>query len=144
MGSKVVLIFDDLSVRDEALHYAVELASRMSSDLVLLMLLPFEKKPPAYVAPGFGAHAETPAREAFAPHVEVARKAGVTAVTELRRGEPSSELMKFLAETKAVQAIVWGGEQKAIDTRAKREKRHWLARMRDVVELPVVVPSLKS
>jgi hypothetical protein len=138
---KVVLLFDDMHARTEAIQYAVELSSRMDSALVLLMLLDLDADGSSSVDEN--EYLRAIVEQAFAPHVRMARSAGVAVEPVLRIGNPYSELMKYLAETRMVHTIVWAGDLAVLSQRHRRESPHWLARMREAVEFPVVVPSLK-
>ena len=76
--------------------------------------------------------------------MEKARAAGVSVQAVVKTGDPSSELVKFLAASGSFQTIVWGGEQELARASVRGRKPHWLRKMKDVVECPVVVPSRKS
>lgn len=144
MQTRIMLLFDDHAPTHEALQYSVELAHRMGSTLVLLMLLADDVADRMRAGRGPSDRLEDEVEDCFAPCVERARAAGVSVENELRVGDPSSELMKFLAETRPVHTIVWGGDGDAVRRKARTARRHWFARMRDRVELPVVVPMPKT
>ena len=132
-----MLLFDSLSVREEAVEYSIELAKRMDYSLILLILLALDSEEVAY-AKDF----ELRAKEALQGPMKSARQAGVHAEAEVKVGNPGSELMKFLAGSRSIYTIVWGGPRKTGDPRLN--KAHWLNKMKDVLECPVVVPSRKS
>jgi nucleotide-binding universal stress UspA family protein len=144
MQKRVMLVFDDLAPTREALQYSVELAHRMGSTLVLLMLLADDVANRIRTGRGPSDWLEDDIADSFASCVERARAAEVPVENELRVGDPSSELMKFLAETRPVHTIVWGGDGEAVRRKARTARRHWFARMRDRVELPIVVPMAKT
>jgi nucleotide-binding universal stress UspA family protein len=137
MAGKVMVLADSLSMREEAVQYSIELAKRMDYSLTLLVLLPLDSEEAAHAR-----DLETHAREALGWPVDSARRAGVQVEVEIRLGDPSSELMKFLASSRSVQTIVWGGTPGLGNL--KRRKGHWLFRMKDMLEYPVVIPSIKS
>ncbi len=141
-----MLVFDDVAPTREAIRYSVELAHRMGSSLVLLMLLADGVADRARKA-----RAAEPGRPAdeiesrFGACIELAGAAEVPVEIEIKIGDPSSELIKFLAEARRVHTIVWGGDGDAVRRKSRTGKGgHWFARMRDRVELPVVVPMPRS
>lgn len=144
MQTRVMLVFDDLAPTHEALVYSVELAHRMGSTLVLLMLLSEDVMHRTSVGRGDSGRLGDDVEGSFAACVARARVVEVPVENELRIGDPSSEFMKFLAETRPVHTIVWGGDGKAVRRTARTAKVHWFARMRDRVDLPVVVPMPKT
>ncbi len=144
MLRNIIVLFSSPSVRGEAVQYSIELAKRTDCGLVFLLILPFENGEKALAGNDRYKNMETRVAEALARPMNSAKEAGVPAEAVVRRGDPQSEFMKFLAGSKAFQAIVWGGEQDLIDKKAPRQKTHWLVKMKDKLECPVVVPSMKS
>jgi hypothetical protein len=137
----VVVVFDSLerrNVRTEAVRYGLELALRTESSLALLLVLPHETE-----TAGVDSQASETRRrdgQAMAEElVQAAHGADLPVATALRLGDPSSELMKFLASLHTVTALVWGGKGLL-----SRQKGHWLTRIRGRLGVPVVVPSLRQ
>jgi hypothetical protein len=143
MQPRVVLVFDEPEPRPEALQYSMELARRMRCTLVLLMLLPHDAMDGSRRAVGSTVGMQTPSDKLFAPAVEAGREAGLEVEALLKTGDPSSELLKYLAETRPIRTIVWGGRREAVERRDRGRRPHWFVRMRSRVEAPVVVPALK-
>jgi len=138
MARRTMLLSDSHAVRPEAAQYAIELAKRTSLDLVFLVLLPAVEE--GLCESGV----ESPdVLTTLTLHVERARAAGVSAEAVVKIGDPSSELVKFLAASGPFQTIVWGGRQASPQASAGGRRTHWLAKMKDVLECPVVVPSKK-
>ncbi len=137
----VVVLFDSIDrhdLRAEAVPYGLELARRTGSSLALLLLLPHDT---AIQAPDDSEVAEASRQDGEAMAAELVQGthgADLPVATALRLGDPSSELMKFLAGLHTVTAIVWGGQGNPAPGRD-----HWLARIRDRLGVPVVVPSLR-
>ena len=143
MARRTMLLFDSFAVRREAVQYAIELAKRTDTDLVVLVLLSVEEQDLAEAKEQI-AERLTGIEETLIAHMEKAHAAGVSVEAVVKTGDPSSELVKFLAASGSFQTIVWGGQQELVRARVRGKKPHWLVKMKDVVECPVVVPSKKS
>jgi hypothetical protein len=138
-----MLLFDSFAVRGEAVQYAIELAKRTNTGLVVLALLSADEDDLS------DAGGELPAKlsrfeESLIGHMESAQAAGISAEAVVKTGDPSSELVKYLAASGSLQTIVWGGQQELVREGVRGKKPHWLTKMKDVVECPVVIPSKKS
>jgi len=136
MQGKVMALFDSLSMREEAFQYSIELAKRMDYGLIVLVLLTPDSEETKN-ADDFRSRV----RSALQGPMKSARQAGVRIEVEMRMGDSCSELMKFLAGSRSVHTIVWGGRS---DLAGQGQRQHWLARMKDSLECPVVIPSIKS
>ena len=139
-----MLLFDSLSVHGETVQYSIELAKRMDSDLVLLMLLPFETEENTSAGSDWFKNLEACVHDTLKRQIEAAKDVGVSVDASVRVGDPPSELMKFLAGPNTFQAIVWGGEQDLTNKKVRKKSAHWLIKMKDILDCPVVVPSMKS
>lgn len=139
MRDRIILLFDSGSMRRESLQYSIELAKRMNSDLVLLVIISFEggRNASNRIEPLLkrGQQAKASLRE----HTETIKNAGISVETAVRIGNPRSEFVKYLAESGRFEIIVWGG-----DPNLMKKKDHWLARMKDILESPVVTPFIKT
>jgi len=144
MPGKILFLIDSLSVQPEALTYAVKLAARTDASLVVLVVLSVQEVADTPLDAERITQVERAVRAALTPHLDIARGMGVSLETVLRLGDPSSGLIKFLAESSTVQTIVWGGERSLASRSARRRKSHWLAQMRDRLGCPVVIPLPKS
>ena len=139
MPKKVMILLESFYVRREAVQYSIELAKRMDSTLVFLLLIPLETHENTD-----GTHPlEIGVKDAMIRHMEAAQRAGVSVEAVIKMGDPSSELMKFLAVSRTIQTIVWGGEKDLINKKSVQKRAHWLVKIKDVVEIPVVIPSMK-
>jgi len=132
-----MVLFDSLSVRPEAVQYSIQLAKRMEYSLIILVLLALHSQE-AEGTQDFNLRI----KETLRGLLYAAGQAGVQVEAEVRMGNPSSELMKFLARSRSVQTIVWGGPQELGGQ--KRVKDHWLMRMKDGLGCPIVIPARKS
>lgn len=139
MRPQIMVLFDSASIRRESLQYSVELAKRMNSNLILLVILPFEicRTASNGIEPMIkrGVRAE----ESLKKHAETIRNADVSVETAIRIGNPRSELVKYVAEAGRFETIVWGANPDLM-----KRKDHWLVQMKDILECPVVTPFIKN
>jgi hypothetical protein len=143
MVRRILVLFDSPTLRDEAVHYSIELAKRTDSELVFLGLLPPESTDGESTQDGLR-QSSTRARDVLMKHVEGAENAGIAAEGQLKLGDPQSELMKFLAGASSIRTIVWGGSRSVMESGGRRRNAHWLAKTKGILECPVVVPSMKA
>jgi hypothetical protein len=145
---KILILLDDPSVRSEVTAYSMELARRMGACLHLLMLLRWESSPSDGRSPGEsgseGGGTRKQAELAVNTCVDEMRSCGLETEGAVRQGDPSSELLKYLAEHQPFQAIVWGGNETFLRRRRTPVRTHWLERIRDQLDCTLVVPSLKK
>ena len=148
MQRKILILLDSPKIRREVTTYSVELARRMGAMLHVLMLLRWGR------TPGKG----TRSQDILAGHetirdrgehvlkacVEEIQAAGLEAEGALRQGDPSSELIKYLAEHQPFEAVVWGGNEAYLRRRRIPIRGHWLERIREHLDCTLVVPSLKD
>lgn len=139
MKSHIMLLFDSVSIRRESLQYSIELAKRMNSDLTLLVILPFEICTTASNGIKPMIKRGVQAQELLNSHIETIRNAGLSVETAVRIGNPKSELLKYVAEAGRFETIVWGARPDLM-----KKKDHWLVRMQDTLECPVVTPFIKN
>ena len=147
MPRKILILLDSPRVRSEVTTYSVELARRMGATLHLLMLLRWEASPPdgassPEMGPG-GVEARKQAEAVVNDCTDEIQGCGVVATGAVRQGDPSSELLKYLAEHQPFQAVVWGGNETFLRRRRTPVRTHWLERIRDQLDCALVVPSLK-
>jgi hypothetical protein len=148
VSRKILILLDSPKVRGEVKTYSVELARRIGARLFLLMLLRWGDSPPI----GLSSSSLHSDQETACEQAELVLKAcldeirglGVEAMGAVRQGDPSSELLKFLAENKPFQAVVWGGNEAFLRQRRRPVRTHWLERIREQLDCTLVVPSLKG
>ena len=80
----------------------------------------------------------------FKDCIEKIRGFGVETRGAVRQGDPSSELLKYLAKHQPFQAVVWGGNETFVRRKRTPVRTHWLERIRDQLDCTLVVPSLKK
>lgn len=140
----ILVLFDSLSIRSEAVQYAIELAKRTDCELVILMLLWPEINDETPSSLDFSDEERLRVQDALYRQAEQAEQTGVAVRALIKTGDPQSEVMKFLAGSSTTQAIVWGGSPDLMDQKAQQKRSHWLVKTKSMVECPVVIPSMKS
>ena len=130
-------LFDSLDVRREAVHYSVELASRMDCTVIFLILIALDSSDMEDAKT-----LEERAKDALRGPMETAGESGLDVDAEVIMGDPSSELIKYMAESRSIKAIVWGGHQE--EESGRSGNKHWFSKVKDRLECPVMVPHLKS
>ena len=147
MPRKILILLDSPNVRSEVKTYSVELARRVGAKIHLLMLLRWEEFPrngaPSREMGSEGREACKQAEIAVNACLEEIQCCGVETVGAVRQGDPSSELLKYLAEHQPFQAVVWGGNETFLRSRRTPVRTHWLERVREQLDCTLVVPSLK-
>jgi hypothetical protein len=147
VNKKILILLDSPKVRGEVTTYSVELARRMEASLHILMLLRWERSS----RNGAFSRDLVSKQETIRDRGELVVKAcleeiqglGLEAVGTVRLGDPSSELLKYLAEHQPFEAVVWGGIEAFLRRRRIPIRSHWLARVREQLDCTLVVPSLK-
>ena len=133
-----MLLFDSASIRRESLRYSIALAKRMNSNLTLLVILPFEVCATSSDGIQPLIKRAVKAKESLNKHIENIKNAGLSVETAVRIGNPRSELVKYVAEAGRFEIIVWGARPDLM-----KSKDHWLVRMKDTLQCPVVTPFIK-
>lgn len=141
MAKKIAVLFDSTVVRKEALHYSVELAKRTEASLHLLIILPIMVSEKNGMVQNGTSERESKALEALRSVMDELGDTGLSVDMGARSGEPFSEMMKYLAEQGPFQAVVWGGDRGLLEEKARRNRSHWLLKVRDMLGCPLVVPS---
>jgi hypothetical protein len=139
MRPQIMVLFDSASIRPESIRYSMELAKRMNSTLTLLVILPFEVNPSASgsIEPMIKRGAD--AEKSLKKHIEPIKNAGLAVETAVRIGNPKSELVKYVAESGRFEIIIWGAKPELM-----KKKDHWLVRMKNTLECPVITPFIKN
>jgi len=140
MTAKILTLLDEITVRHEVIEYSLELAKRMESSLILLLLLSYGSDEILKINSGNAKDFSTAIKDKVLSYMEETHTGGVHVEAEVRVGDPSSELLKFLAEAGNVQTIVWGGRDNVGNKKEMEKKSHWLLKIRSLVECPIVFP----
>jgi len=134
-----MVLFDSAFIRPESIRYSIELAKRMNSNLTLLVILSFEASSTASggIEPIIKRGAE--AEKSLKKHIKPIKNAGLAVETAVRIGNPKSELVKYVAESGRFEIIIWGARPDLM-----KKKDHWLVRMKNTLECPVITPFIKN
>ena len=133
---RIMLLLDNLVIRREISSYAIDLALRMEANLYLLILL--------YITPDALEEGFQEAESVLNNFLEDSLQRNVKVHGTIRQGDPASELLKYLAESRPFQAIIWGGKEQLLRNKGIPVRTHWLEQIRKKLECPLVVPSLKE
>jgi len=140
MTPKILLLLDEICVRNEVIEYSLELAKRMEASLILLLLLTYDTDEVARIEREHPNDLKSYIKDKMLNHMEKIHAQGIHVEAELRIGDPSSELLKFLAEIGSIQTIVWGGKTNVCNKKEMHKKSHWLLKIRSFVECPIMFP----
>jgi len=139
MFQRILVIFENERICGKALSYSRELALRMDSEVVLLMLveMPF----PNHVYLGSERNAirglESRMGSLVGKLTPEFLKDGVSVSVALRVGDAAHELLKFLAERPPFQTVIWGSDEDLPEFNQPRG-RHWMGKVADTLECPLL------
>ena len=140
MTSRILILLDCITVRNEVIEYSLELAKRMESSLILLLLLAYGTDGMTKVEDENPGDLSVTIRDKMLNYMGKIHTEGIRVEAEVRIGDPSSELLKFLAEIGSIETIVWGGKNNVSNKKEMHKKSHWLLKIRNLVKCPVVFP----
>lgn len=145
MLHRILVIFENQEVHQDAIVYARELALRMDADVTFLMiaemafaggsLLGSKRQRIRCIEEQMGAILSALAADFL--------KGGISAGFALRVGDAAQEFLKFLAERPPFQTILWGSGGSLPDSPQGR-RGHWLTRVAGTLECPLLVVSERS
>lgn len=126
---RIIVICEDNGVCFPAASYALAVARRMGARLGLLVLV---------------TRRDAEMRDASF-QVRVAGEARPVEVElNLRRGDPRSELYKFLASCPSYHAVVWAGDPEELSLPGGRTSTHWITSVLKDIHCPVLVPGKRQ
>ncbi len=139
MNHEMLIIFENEQVFSGALAYAREFAARTDARVTFLMLVAMSFS--SFDFPGVKRKTlqkiETKTGMILAELTESFILKGIETSAALRIGDPSQELLKFLADRPSFQAIIWGsGEDLPFAGRGKG--KHWLCHLVGNLECPLL------
>ena len=140
MFKDILIIFDNQKVCPEALDYGRQFALRMDDRVTFLQLIPATVR--GYPMPGSTRdtrnHVESRAAKLLDRYSETFIQYGIEVSSAYRVGEPSQELLKFLADRPPFQAIIWGSSPDLPG------KSHWLSRVSANLQCPLLTVRRKE
>jgi nucleotide-binding universal stress UspA family protein len=136
---RILIIFENENICGKALSYARELAVRMDSDVALLMLVEMAFLDRAFVGSKRSVMRELEARIGgiLGDLSSEFLKKGIPVSAALRVGDAAQELLKFLAERRPFQALIWGSSEELPEGNPQR-KSHWIKKVVDRLECPLL------
>jgi hypothetical protein len=142
MRNEVLMVFENEQVYSGALIYAREYALRMDAKVAFLMLVAMSFSTPGAIRDKRNTlhQIETRVGKLLAELTESFIQKGIEISSALKIGEPSQELLKFLADRSSFQAIVWGSGQDFVSM-GKVKGKHWLQRLDGNLECPLLTVS---
>ncbi|WP_022663584.1 universal stress protein [Desulfospira joergensenii] len=145
MKNEVLVIFENEKVYPGALIYAREYALRTDAKVTFLMLVAMSFSTQDGIGAKRNALHKIEARvgKRLAELTETFIQKGLETSSALKIGDPSQELLKFLADRPSFQAIVWGSGQD-FSTSGKSRGRHWLKNLSSGLECPLLTLSRRK
>jgi nucleotide-binding universal stress UspA family protein len=145
MFQRILVVFENEKVCDDAITYARELALRMDSDVTLLMLIEMTFQDRSYLGSKRNAiiHIEERMGSLLSEITGRFLKAGIAIGAALRIGNPAEELVKFLAEKPPFQALIWGSSA-SLPEGAQFPRGHWIKKVASNLECPLLTVGSKE
>ncbi|MBU1628087.1 hypothetical protein KKB18_12030 [bacterium] len=131
-----------MEIKAEVVSYTLNLAKRMNSKIITLLLLDiyndenngmksFDHKLRDMKLQG---------EKVMKPIIELVSKNKINITGIVKVGNPTSELLKFLADDRNLQTVVWGGDKKLLNSRNLKLGEHWMALIMNALKCPFVAP----
>ncbi|MCF6247503.1 MAG: universal stress protein [Desulfobacula sp.] len=145
MMNEVLLVLENEQVYPGALIYAGEYARRTDAKVTFLMLVAMSFSTPDAIGVKRNTlhKIETRVGKLLAELTETFIQKGLEVSSALKIGDPSQELLKFLADRPSFQAIVWGSGQDFAST-GKIKGKHWLQNLSGNLECPLLTVSRRA
>lgn len=140
MFRQILLIFEDIHASEAALSFTTEFAKRMDAPVTLLILSPMAFASNTDLVSQRNAlhRIEADADRFLLECTQLFTRQGLEVNSALRVGSPAQELLKYLADRPPFQALIWGS------TEELPPKTHWLSRVADTLECPLLSVNKKA
>jgi nucleotide-binding universal stress UspA family protein len=145
MFQRILVIFENEKVCDQALTYSFELARRMDSEVTFLMLMEMTFPDRAFLNSKRRAIQRLESRigKILGDLSSEFLKEGVSVSAALRVGDAAQELLKFMAERPPFHAVIWGSSEDMPDMGISR-RSHWIRKIADSLECPLLAVSSQT
>lgn len=139
MNHELLIIFENDQVFPGALTYAREYALRTDARVTFLMLVAMSFSSLDVLGAKRNALQKIEAKtgKLLAELTETFIQKGLETSSALRIGDPSQELLKFLADRPSFQAVVWGSGED-LPFAGRRTGKHWLCSLSENLECPLL------
>lgn len=130
-NGQLLLVLEDQAMSAATTRYAVKLAKRMNCSLSVLILSAFKDETAD----------DSKKQLRLIRDVEATLEAeSAKGAVALRQGDKASQLLKHIALTRALKAIVWRGDEDIMAGRRPKMSEHWFAKVRSHVGCPIIIP----
>jgi nucleotide-binding universal stress UspA family protein len=145
MFKRILVIFENEKVYDQAISYAFELARRMDSEVAFLMLMEMTFPNREFIDSKRKAIQRLESRigKILGDLSSEFLKEGVSVSAALRVGDSAQELLKFMAERPPFQAVIWGSSED-IPNKEPSRRSHWIGKIADSLECPLLAVSSRT
>ena len=145
MFKRILVVFENERICDQALSYSRELALRMDSEVTLLMLVEMAFINHSLLGSKRKAIGEIETRLGVVMSEVSAEfiKKRIAVSIAIRVGDPPQELLKFLAERLPFQAVIWGSNEDMPGSDASAQ-HHWIKHISGTLECPLFTVSSKN
>ncbi len=134
----IVVIFEDLNIREVAVHYAAVLAQRINARIIFLLLMEYSSDSKDELE-----LLKQKYKNIILKRISKIIDNNISVQAEVMVGNRRSEFYKFLASHRAFHTAVWGGDENAAIEKTGRSSGHWMASIKDELSCPLVIPKKK-
>jgi len=134
----IVVIFEDLNIREVAVHYAAVLAHRINARIIFLLLMEYNSDSKDEVE-----LLKQKYEDIILKRISEIIGNNISVQAEVMVGNRRSEFYKFLASHRSFHTAIWGGDENAAMEKTGRSAGHWMASIKDELSCPLVIPKKK-
>lgn len=145
MFHRILVIFENEKIFPQALSYSRELALRMDAEVTLLMLIEMAFSDRSYLGSKRSAMRELEERMSRVLgelSTDFVRE-GISIRAAIRVGDAAQELLKFLAERRPFQAVIWGSSED-LPEGGRLRRSHWMGKAAGTLECPLLAVSTRE
>ena len=134
----IVVIFEDLNIREVAVNYAAVLAQRINAQIIFLLLMEYDSDSKDELE-----LLKQKYKDVILKRIYEITGNNIPVQAEVMVGDRRSEFYKFMAFHRSFHTAVWGGDENAAMEKTGRSARHWMAHIKDELPCPLVIPKKK-